>query len=68
MAAWNAASASACRSQGIGKGLTISGFNDISCWRGWVVASPIANANGTAEFSKQGGLHMLSGTEMRQFK
>jgi hypothetical protein len=67
MVAWNAASASAFRSQSIGKGLTISGFNDISCWRGWVVASPIANANGTTEFSEQGGLHLLSGTEIRQF-
>jgi hypothetical protein len=67
MTAWNAAPTSVFRSQGISKRLSISGFNDISCWRGWVVASPIANANGTVEFYEQTGLHMLSRTEMRQF-
>ena len=67
MAAWNAAPASSFRSQDIAQGVSISGFNDISCWRGWVVTSPIANANGTAEFSESGGLHLMGAAQLRQF-
>lgn len=67
VAAWNTAPASAFKSQAIGFRLPISGFNGITCWQGWVLAYPIANANGYALFSEHGGLHMLSGAEMRQF-
>jgi Protein of unknown function (DUF2510) len=59
MAAWQAAPEEAAT--------RISGFNDISCWQGWVVASPITNANGMVAFSSRGGLHLLSSAEMQQF-
>jgi hypothetical protein len=62
MAAWNAAPAGARQTR-----LTVSGFNDISCWQGWVVASPIMNANGLVVFSRHNGLHLLPSTELQQF-
>jgi len=67
MAAWQAAPASAFQAQGIATGMQVSGFEDISCWEGWVVADPIMNANGSAVFGSRGGLHLLSGAGMRQF-
>jgi hypothetical protein len=67
LAAWHAASASAIRAQGAGPGLQVSGFMDISCWQGWVVADLITNANGSAEFGSSGGLQLLSGGELQQF-
>jgi hypothetical protein len=67
LAGWNAAPASAFKSQGIAPGLPVSGFSNITCSQGWVLAYPITKANGYALFSEQGGLHMLSTAEMRQF-
>jgi hypothetical protein len=66
MAAWNAAPSSTLSAQQIGR-IAISGFNGITCWDGWIVAYPIANANGYALFGQQGGLHMLTASEMKQF-
>jgi hypothetical protein len=67
LAAWHAAPASAFQAQSIAPGLQVSGFNNISCWHGWIVADPIANANGSVVFGSSGGLHLLSSTERRQF-
>lgn len=65
-AAWNAAPASTLQAQSISR-IPISGFDEISCWQGWVVADPIGNANGTAVFGTQDGLHMLTADQLQQF-
>jgi hypothetical protein len=67
MTAWNVAPASTFQARSIAPGLQVSGFNNISCWHGWVVADPITNANGSAVFGSSGGLHLLSSAEIRQF-
>lgn len=67
LAAWNATPATAFRAQSIAKGLRVSGFTDVSCWHGWIVASPVADANGLVVFTARGGLHLLSAAEMREF-
>lgn len=47
--------------------IPISGFKAITCWRGWIVTEPIANADGLVVFRQHNGLHLLPETELRQF-
>lgn len=45
--------------------LHVSGFQDITCWREWIVASPITNANGLVVFYTQHGqVHLLPETDL----
>lgn len=66
LAAWNTAPASV-RLTWTAATTEIFAFQDISCWGGWVVATPVANGNGTFEFSQQGGLHLIPVSELPQF-
>jgi hypothetical protein len=66
LAAWNNSPPSA-RQTWTSPQVAVLGFEDISCWGGWVVAIPIGNGNGWFAFSQVGGLHVLSGTEMSEF-
>jgi hypothetical protein len=63
---WGAAAASTRRSWA-GPGLTVAGFDSIACWDGWVVATPIADGNGTFVFAQQSGLHLLPASELNEF-
>jgi len=67
VAAWNEAPASVLHAQSIAR-IPISGFNDITCWQGWIVAAPIGNANGFALFTERGHLRKLSALELKEFK
>jgi hypothetical protein len=66
LAAWNTAPAS-IRLTWTASTTEIFAFQDISCWGGWVVATPVASGNGTFEFSQQGGLHLIPVSELPQF-
>ena len=65
MAAWNATPPAARRSWTT---LTPSGMADITCWRGWVVADPVMQANGSVIFREQAGRwQLLPATELSRF-
>lgn len=66
LAAWSASPASA-RQTWTSPAVAISSFEDISCWGGWVVASPIGEGNGTFVFSQVGGLHVLPVPDLPEF-
>lgn len=65
LAAWNAASTSA-RLSLAAPTADITGFSDVLCWQGWVVAVPTGNGNGTFVFSQQNGLHLVSSAAEEQ--
>jgi hypothetical protein len=67
MTALKAAPPDAFQAQAASPSLHVSGLNGIQCWRRWVVAYPITNANGTLVFSKEDGLHMVSRAEWKLF-
>jgi hypothetical protein len=65
MAAWDAAPPAARRSW---TPLSPSRMGNITCWRSWVVASPVMRANGLVVFQEQGGrLHLLPATRLTEF-
>lgn len=66
LAAWNVSPASARRTW-TSPDVAISSFQDISCWGGWVVATPVAEGNGTFVFSQVGGLHVLPVPDLPEF-
>ena len=66
LAAWNASPASA-RQTWTSPAVAISSFEDISCWGGWVVASPVGEGNGTFVFSQVDGLHVLPVPDLPEF-
>ena len=65
LSAWNAASATLRNSWAAAP---ITGFTNISCWNGWVVAVPVSPSPGNGEFvfSLVGNLHLITTTELNQ--
>lgn len=66
LAAWNSSPASA-RQTWTSPETAITGFQQISCWGGWVVTTPIGEGNGTFVFSQLGGLHVLPVPDLPEF-
>ena len=65
LAAWNTAPA-ALRQSWVAPQVT--GFTNIACWHGWVVAEPTATSpgNGAVVFSQVGALHLITTAELNQ--
>ena len=65
LSAWNSAPA-AIRQSWVAPQVT--GFTDIGCWHGWVVAVPttVSPGNGDVVFSQVGSLHLITVTELQQ--
>jgi len=65
LSAWNAAPASLRDSWA---GVPITGFTNITCWNGWVVAVPVSPSLGNGEivFSQTGNLHLITTAELQQ--
>ena len=65
LSAWNSASTAIQQSWVAPQ---VTGFADISCWNGWVVAVPItvSPGNGDVVFSQLGSLHLITVTELQQ--
>jgi hypothetical protein len=66
LAAWTASPASV-RLTWTAPDVAISSFESISCWGGWVVATPIGEGNGTFVFSQVGGLHVVPVPDLPEF-
>jgi hypothetical protein len=68
-AAWNAAPVTAQQSWAA-PGINITGFQGISCWSTWVIASPISTSpgNGIIVFSQAGQLHLQPVAQLAQFR
>lgn len=67
LAAWTASPASV-RLTWTAPDVAISSFEDISCWGGWVVATPIGEGNGTFDFSQVDGLHLVPVPDLTEFQ
>ena len=67
-AAWNAAPATVQQSWAA-PGINVTGFQGITCWSTWVVASPVSTSpgNGIFVFSQVGHLHLQPVPELQQF-
>jgi Protein kinase domain len=64
--AWQSAPASV--KQGwAAPGADVSGFDNIQCWKDWVVAGAVGNGNGGFVFSQSGGLHLFPELNLQQF-
>ena len=65
LSAWNAAPAALRNSWAAAP---ITGFTNISCWNGWVVAVPVSPSPGNGEIvlSLAGNLHLITTTELQQ--
>jgi hypothetical protein len=48
-------------------GAKLYGFDNISCWKAWVVADASGSGNGNMVFSTVGGLHLMPESDMQQF-
>ncbi len=48
-------------------GANLYGFDDIECWKVWVVADASGSGNGNMVFSTLGGLHLMPTSDMQQF-
>jgi hypothetical protein len=66
LAGWNSSPASV-RQGWTSPETAIAGFQQISCWDGWVVTTPIGNGNGTFVFSQVGGLHVEPVPDLPEF-
>lgn len=67
--AWDTAPASV-RNSWADPSITITGFDGISCWNGWVVAGPESTTlgNGIFVFSQQGALHLFPVADLQSFR
>ncbi len=66
MTAWQAASPA--DQQSWGSPSAVTGFDDVQCWRDWVVAGVTGNGNGAFVFSQSGGgLYLIPEAELQEF-
>jgi len=66
LAAFNAAS-TPVRDGWTAPGANLYGFDDIECWKQWVVADVSGSGDANMVFSVSGGLHLLPQSDMQQF-
>jgi len=66
LAAFNSATATV---QGgwAASGAKLYGFDDIVCWKAWIVADATGSGNGNMVFSTVNGLHLMPVSDMQQF-
>ena len=48
-------------------GAKLYGFDNISCWKAWVVADAAGSGNGSMVFSTVGGLHLMPESDVQEF-
>ena len=65
MAAWQAALPAT--QQSWGNASAVSGFDNIQCWKDWVVAGVVGNGNGAFVFSQSSILHLIPEAELQEF-